>query len=413
MSLPTIAVRIGFDTFPLANPQVWTDVSSDAISFHISKGRQNRLDRIEAGTAQITLRNDSGDYWSASASEAPYDYWMLGTSELGTSTKLSPGAYYSDVLPGKAVNIRATYNGTTYDLYYGFIESWTPAWLSEGGLAPVVTIECVDLIKNLAIYEITSAGYAQELSGTRIENVLTSYGWDTTLSDLDTGQSTIIATGALTSANAMEHVFTVMDTERGQFFIAGDGHPQFQDRHARLTTPLDTSQATYGDDVGELSYRDIGMSYDDTFIYNNIKITRLGGTVQTADDTISQTTFGIRSLSKDNLLMTTDLEALSQAQYLLSLYKEAPLRCKALTIYPQRDEANLFPDVLGFDISTRITVRLNQATLDKEFHIEGISHDYDARDGSWITNWQLSDADSASSWILDTAALDIDTRLIY
>ncbi len=111
--------------------------------------------------------------------------------------------------------------------------------------------------------------------------------------------------------------------------------------------------------------------------------------------------------------MTTDAEALVLGGYLLSLYKEAPLRCSALTIYPQRDEGNLYPDILGFDISTRITVRLNQASLDKEFHIEGITHDCDARDGVWITKWQLSDADSAECWILETSALNESTKLIY
>lgn len=393
MSVPTLTVRIGFASNPLANPQTWTDVSHDAIALHIARGRQHALDRIEAGTATVILRNLSNQYWPDNTN--------------------SP--YTGNIKPGKCINLRATYGGNTYDLFTGFIESWQPSWQEIAGRCPMMTLTCADLIKNLSRFEITGAGYAQELSGTRVGNVLDSYGWDAALRDIDTGSSTILATGAMANVNAWEHLSNVQDTERGQVFIDGDGNVVFHDRPARLASPYNTSQATFGDDTGENIYRNIEPSYDDDFIFNSVSITRTGGTVQTATDAASQTTYGPRAMSKSSLLMTADSEALSQAQYLVGQYKDAVLRAKSLTIWPQRDEANLYPKALGHDIATRITLRLNQASLDKDYHIEGVTHDYDARDGVWVTSWQLSDADNKTYWSLgDTGFSELgDTTILF
>ena len=186
----------------------------------------------------------------------------------------------------------------------------------------------------------------------------------------------------------------------GVVFIAGDGDVQFQDRHARLKSPFTTSQATFGDDPGEQKYKHLEPSYDDQFIYNDVRVTRSGGTEQTASDATSQTTYGQRSLVKTGLLMTTDAVAKDQADYRLSRNKDATLRSRTLVIKPGRDPVNLFPKVLNYDISTRITVRLNQATIDRDYHIEGIAHEYDARTGDWTTTWELSDADDIKYWVL-------------
>lgn len=381
-----LSLNIGFASNPFANPQTWTNVTADAQTLSTKRGRQHALDRIESGTASFVLKNQSNQYWPDNAA-SPYN--------------TAP----CSVKPGKCIKLQATYGGVIYDLYYGFVESWQPGWQSVGGVGPITTLECADLIKNLSRHKMTNAGFAAQLSGTRIDNVLDDIGWPVALMDLDAGQTTIQASGALVNANAMEHLFLVRESERGQFFITGAGVATFHDRHARFIAPLNTSQATFGDDAGENKYRAIEPAYDDQFIYNTVSTTRLGGAVQTATDAASKTAYGPRSLSNSGLLMPTDAEALSQSQYLLSQYKDAALRTKQLIIYPQADPVNLWPKVLGYDIGTRITLRLNQASLDKDYHIEGISHDYDIFSDLWVTTWQLSDADIAAYWALGIAGL--------
>ena len=94
--------------------------------------------------------------------------------------------------------------------------------------------------------------------------------------------------------------------------IAGDGDVQFEDRHHRLINHL-TSLATFGDDTGEQHYHGLDPRQDDEFIYNDIRITRSGGTQQSATDAASKTKFGPSSLTRTGLLMSTDNEASDQA----------------------------------------------------------------------------------------------------
>ncbi|MDD5512002.1 MAG: hypothetical protein PHI12_14535, partial [Dehalococcoidales bacterium] len=81
MARPTIVVRIAFATDPFADTPTWTDVSADVMSFSIERGRQHFLDRIEAGTVYLVLKNSSGNYWPNNAA----------------------GDYYPNVLPGKRI----------------------------------------------------------------------------------------------------------------------------------------------------------------------------------------------------------------------------------------------------------------------------------------------------------------------
>jgi hypothetical protein len=201
----------------------------------------------------------------------------------------------------------------------------------------------------------------------------------------------------------MEHLRNVQDAERGIVFIAGDGHVQFHSRHHRLLNEY-TSAATFGDDAGESMYVDLEPALDDTYVYNDVRMTRSGGTEQTASDATSQTAYGPRTYSETGLLLTADTEALSMAQYLLSQYKDAAMRVSSITLWPDKAPADLFPKCLGYDIAERITVRLNHAYVNEDYHIEGVRHDYE-RGGVWKTEWQLGNADTEQYWAIGRTGL--------
>lgn len=379
MALPEIKIRIAFDTDPFDASPVWTDVSADAMSYSIRRGRQHELDRVEAGTATIVLNNQSGNYWPNNTS----------------------GDYYPDILPGKRINIRVTYDGNTYDRFTGFIEKWQPGFISQPLKGAIMTLTCADLTKNLAKLLLNGTGYSAELSGTRVSNVLDDLGWPSGERDIDTGQSTILATGTLSNVNALEHLFNVASAERGIFFQSTDGKLVYQDRHARFKAPYSTSQATFGDGSGEMPFTNIELAYDDQYIYNDIRITRTGGTEQTAEDTTSQQSFGKRSLARSELLVSSDGECLSQAQYLLSQYKDPALRARNIIIANGANLSALCPKTFSYDISTRITVNLDQADISGDYHIEGINEDWNASQPekrAVVTSWQLSNADAVSYW---------------
>jgi len=382
MALPVIQVRVAFASDPFDAAPVWTDITHDVQKVATRRGRQTELDRMEAGTAKIQLKNFQGNYWPNNAA----------------------GLYSPNILPGKKVNIRAVYNAVTYDLYTGFAEAWPPSWLSSmGGVGSIIGINCADLTKNLSNYELNTAGYAAELSGTRVGNVLDDAGWPAGFRNIDAGQSTLQATGAISDVKAQTHLFSVQDSELGILYIQGDGDVNFEDRHHRLAAPHTISQATFGDDLGEHFYHGLGLEYDDEFIYNDIRITRLGGAQQAAGDAASVTAYGKRTYSKTGLLMTTDAVALDLANFRLRTYKDPALRARTLNVLAERDPVRLWPIMCGFEISTRITLRRNEASIDEDYFIEGIRHNIDVMNGTWETAWQLSNASGDVFWLLEVA----------
>lgn len=392
MTAPTYTARVAFVNSPFDASPTWVDLSTSMMSFSIRRGRQWELNRMETGTAVVTLLNLAGDFWPTKAA----------------------GTYYPNVKPWKRINVQATYGGTTYDLYTGFVESWQPGFLTRPIKGPTMTLSCSDLIKNLSNLLLNDAGgYASEKTGARVGHVLDTLGWPAGSRTIDTGQTTLQATGALVNVGAMDHLFTVEDTELGIIFIAPDGKVVFQDRHGRLFSPFTVSQGTFGDDLGagDLPYTDISPEYGDTRIYNDIRVTRLSGTEQVATDATSATAYGKRGLSRPSLLMTTDVEALAQAQYLLNRYKQPAMRIKQIELQPDpAHEAALYAAMLGFDISTRVKVKLAAATLNSDYHIEGINHDWNRdKPGVLTTKWMLADALNQGSWIWDSALWDTDT----
>jgi len=379
---PVQEVLVAFATAPFAATPTWTNINhmGTVLETHTKRGRQHELDRMEAGTAIIVLDNADGDYWPDNVS----------------------GDYYPNVVPGKRIFVRLTYRNVVYSVWSGFIEGWDPGWLAKGGIGPITTLRCADVIKNMSRLDLNVAGYAQELSGTRIDNVLDEQSANIGR-DLDTGQSNMVATGAIADTKAQAHLFDVQRSELGIMFVAPDADVQFHDRHARLKSPFTTSQATFGDDPGEREYTALQPKYDDEFLRNNIELTRTGGVQQSADDATSQTDYGKRTLSRTDLLLTSDAEVLSQAQYLRARYKDPALRSRTLQVHPQDDETVLFPIIFARDISDRITLRLDQASIDKDYHIESVRHDVRAKSSEWVTQYQLSDADSQAYWAIGVA----------
>jgi hypothetical protein len=111
---PQITVRIAFGNAPFdaISSLVWTDISAyvwlennpGGQAIAITRGRQFELDKVQAGTLTLVLDNRDRRFDPDNAA--------------------SP--YYPNVIPTRRVNVRATWNSITYDLYTGYVESWVP-----------------------------------------------------------------------------------------------------------------------------------------------------------------------------------------------------------------------------------------------------------------------------------------------
>ena len=365
-----VRVQIAFGSDPLDASYTWTDVSDDVREVHASHGRNHQLDRMEAGTATVVLLNLDEEYWPDNAG----------------------GSYYPNVKVMKPINIKAIWDGGIYDAFTGFIESWEPGWLEEGGYGSIMTLQCVDALKILAQQVINAgSGYSAELSGTRVGNVLVSISWPAAKRDIDTGAETMQATGALVNENALEHAQKVQESELSLLYVAPNGNIQYEDRSHRTSSPHDTSQATFGDDAGELPYSDLKYILDDVLLFNEARMTRTGGSEQTASNTDSQTAYGKRSLVRSGLLNNSDLSVELLCNYVVARQADIVGRAESMAIKPSPSNS-LWPQALGREISDRITVRLNEASLDKDYFIEKVTHDWLITEGEYDTEYQISDA---------------------
>jgi hypothetical protein len=467
----------------------WEDVTADVIEYGSKRGRNHDLDKIEAGTATIVLKNLSGDYWRYKVD----------------------GPYYPDVKPLALVRVRHTWNGTAYGRFYGVVESWKHGWRQDqGARVPIVTLTCVDMFKSFArmklyalpgtvgaytnvvalksdaasgqkvvaikslgdsategcdikllhvgqsvtigdtsnsetntiasidedAYELTMTNnlantyataddayvkkFPQALSGVRVADVLYELGWPDSLADLDTGQLTVAElVPASDGENALDHIQAVAQSEGGIVFQAGDGKLTFQDRDARLSSPYNTAQATFSDDGNNQVYSMAEPEDDDTLIYNECLVDGDGITGQLYRDSDAQGDQGPRVLSRTGSLLVDDSAAFDQSYQIVKRNNDSVLRIPRLTIYPEADPSNLYPKVLGYEISTRINVEMNEdpnpAGIDKDYHIEGIE-EYLGPDGQFEVTWQLWDVNlfrimqaEHSGYLYAETVVDYDT----
>ena len=142
-SLPTLSVQIAFTPTNIQSlTQTWTDVTPYVRDFTTRLGRQHFLDRVEAGTLNMTVNERTG--------------FFLNGSVNGTGYVIQPR------LP---IKVTATWSGTTYPVFYGLIDSIDEKITDQ--LNVDLTINATDLVKFLSLRYMASTNFwSQYVNGT-------------------------------------------------------------------------------------------------------------------------------------------------------------------------------------------------------------------------------------------------------
>lgn len=404
-------VRGILDTNTLAPDLILTDVSSYVHGFSTAR-TSNRVAgpvlRFEAGHLTADLNNSTRLFDPANVSGgSTTSYYAAGYTGGYVSTA---APVTGRVTPMRVVRVRATWAGTTYNVWRGNADSWLPGYF-KGVAYSNVTLEATDGFKILG-NNTRPAGATLgvgELSGARINRVLTSAEWPATDRLVDVGQTTL--QGTTSEGDALAECQLVSDTEIGGFYIDAAARAVFRDRHAVLTDTRSTvSNGIFGDDLStELAYVGIEPSDDDEQMVNYALITRVGGVQQLSVDAVSKSSYLIHSHEASDLLMQTDTVAKDYGNYIVYMSKDPEYRFESLTINPLADPANLYPQILGREIGDRITVRFRPpgggSLIERDVLIAGINHDVDFRAGTWMTTWQLQSVSKVSFMVLNHATL--------
>jgi Concanavalin A-like lectin/glucanases superfamily len=154
----------------------------------------------------------------------------------------------TQVLPGVLIQVQATWDSVTYNLFTGTADGWADGGLNNPHYAEV-TLTGSDGLSPLSLNNldtIASSG-ANEDSGARINRILDFAGWDPAMRNIDTGDSPVQATTL--DDYALNLMQLASDTEVGSVYQDASGNITFRRRSALITDPRSViPQAVFGDE---------------------------------------------------------------------------------------------------------------------------------------------------------------------
>jgi hypothetical protein len=233
---------------------------------------------------------------------------------LTHKTRASP--YFTLLTPMKKVQITATYSGTTYPIFSGFITSYVTTYPDNSSFddVAITTIQAVDAFRlaQLAQISTVTGASAGDLSGTRINQILDEIDWPASQRDIDAGLTTLQADPG-TNRTALQALQIATESEYGAIYVDADNNFVFQDRGVTAGS-IGGTPTVFADDGTGIDYFDATWILNDVLVFNKATITRVGGSPQVALNQASIDKYFLHSYFLDNLLMETDAVALDYAQ---------------------------------------------------------------------------------------------------
>lgn len=387
---PTVTVEAAFGSSMFDASPTWEDISAYFRSGTTARGRASVDQRFETGTARLVLDNRDGRFTADNAS--------------------SP--YYPNVKIGVPIRVTATWQTATYPLFYGTARSWPPNY-PTGNFESTVTVPLADGFYNLNLEDIAGESFILQPGDERITAVLDAIGWPAALRDLDDGIATVQATDVAQPNDggeqpALAHLLDVAEAEVGLLFMGRDGKVVFRNRVAMSAV---SSAATFD---GTDDYSEISLRYDDSILYNDIRVAREDGIQVTYVNTTSVSEHGRRVLTRDVMPMGNDPEVRNVAEWLSTLFGSQRLRIEGLKFKPLKD-TTLMAHMLNLDLRDAVTIQMNPVGADAISQLSAIEHiRHDIRPKFWETTWSvipLTALEQMQFWILGTHQLDTTTRI--
>jgi hypothetical protein len=334
------------------------------------------------------------------------------------------------VKPLNHVKVEAVWNGSSFPLFRGFVQSYPQDWPARKDAISV--IEAEDAFSLMALYELEDQPIAEQSAGAHISAVLSAFGWpevgtippgsnwwqlgkvgsselgSTTylggdLRFIDEGRSTIMALTA--TGNMLEHLLNVAEnTDRGTLYVGPAGDIVFKQKRAPHAPVI----GIWGDAEGEHDYFDFRIRFDAAQWYNDVRVSRRGdATEHVAKDQPSiDAGDGARTLSVTDTLFSTSAAASSLASELLSLFGEPIIYPLQLIMRPKADSA-IWPLILGLPLMSKITVHRRPPgggdMISLDCYIIGITY---VIGQFWEITWDLAASEPLfEAWYLGVAGM--------
>ncbi len=391
LNFPTLFVMIDITNAPTNPTRQWTNISAYVRQISLSRdGRSNETERTQTGSLSMLLDNRDGRF-------------------TGTNTS---GPYYPNLTATRWLQVRAVWQGVTYNRWTGLVDTITTEWPAYGKDATAV-IQGSTALKVLNLAPLDGNVFAAEKSGARVAHTLAAAR--VTAGSIDTGAADmgLFAPQPGDNTKALDHLQAIEGEEQGIVFTDGSGVVQFHDRHHRFGA---TTIGTLGDQPGELPYMNPGRADDDHFLINSAhrntsaQSVNVGTTIPdyqadpdfvdatgSAYDSASGTAHFVRD---DTQTLLTDIgnEAQANAEAFVFRYKAPAPRVSSVDIIGPNTPSN-WPTILGARNSDQfhfIRRYPGAGTIEQTVFLEQVSEQITPNE--WNTTWLLSPGTIDAYW---------------
>ena len=385
MTVPTINAVINFSTGPsfaqtmiLNTGQLGTNVLGDSAAVIVDvsnvvdgittmRGRNAQADLFQTGTLTLRIVDQNGDFNSQ-----------------------NPASPYTGLLtPMRKVAITATYGGVEYPMFSGFITSYTtttPKMATDVVYTTITAVDAFRLFQNSQVSTITLAS-AGDLPGERINAILDEILWPPSMREIQYGD-TIFQADPGNPRTALAAMQTATISEYGALYIDARGSITLKDRTFSVESQA-LAPRVFNDNGTDINYNNAIWRLDDTQVYNQASITKIGGTAQTAQDDDSIEQYFTHSYNQQDLVMDTNQAALDYARAYVASRKDTQTRCDflELNLY-SADYNDGILAALELDFFDPVTITTNQpgnSTLVQTLQVFGVQHQ--VTPSSWKTTF--------------------------
>jgi hypothetical protein len=333
------------------------EITDRLLSASTTRGKSQALDRIDAGTIDITLDN----------SDRLFD------------PLYEAGFYYGQLIPGREVRVSCN----DYPVIYGFIDDLDIIYQPSN--RSVVSIQSSDALSNLTINNLPAVSPAAELSGARVTRILDlpEVAWPSDRRSIDIGDSTLSDIAITEGTQTVSYLQLVATSEAGEVFVSKDGKFVFKERNS-APSAIDvcfTDEASVSG-FTVIPFADLEVVYGSEQLYNRIILSNNKAVPDEAiaEDSDSQTIYGSRSYSATGLLNDSADDLQYLADFLLARFKQPQYRFQSLSVVldvlTEAQQNKVLDLEIGDIVNVRFTPSAIPPVIQQYSKVIGIKHDW-------------------------------------
>ncbi|CAB4173702.1 hypothetical protein UFOVP1255_10 [uncultured Caudovirales phage] len=357
---------------------------SDQVTKVSTRGAYNLIqDQFVSNTCSVTVIDPNGD-WNPQNTASPY---------------------YGKLVPLRKLRISATYLGQSYFIFSGYTDSYNYTYPKDQEYG-YVQINCSDAFRlfNLANISTVASATAGQDTGTRIGKILDQIQWPSSMRSITTGGSeTTCQADPGTNRTALQALKMVEYTEQGAFYIGSTGNAVFKSR-AQINSYSGQNPTVFSNGGTDIPYNNIVFAFDDKLIINQTNAQNIGGTMQSASNATSISTYFPHSFTQQNLLAQTNADALNIALLYTATRAFTTLRIDAMTL-DLSDPAMVSAGIIAaLSLDYFNTVQITNygqttstggtSTITKTLQVMGASHEITPN--TWKATFSVSEPLNAS-----------------